>query len=71
MRIYRLAADNRFSAALQVACNSAHDYAIGCFSVANAQEEIKLFTNSPDAQVVVVQGGQCLFSPSARVETDV
>lgn len=28
----------------------------------NAQEEIKMFVNSPDAQLVVVEGGQHFLS---------
>lgn len=34
------------------------------YSVANAQDEIKLFTNSPDAQVRIVEGGQHFLSAS-------
>jgi pimeloyl-ACP methyl ester carboxylesterase len=32
------------------------------YSVSNAQEEVKLFTNSPDAKVVVVKNGQHFLS---------
>ncbi|KAF2873067.1 Alpha/Beta hydrolase protein [Massariosphaeria phaeospora] len=32
------------------------------YSIANAQEEIKLFANSPDARLVTVQGGQHFLS---------
>lgn len=32
------------------------------FSVANAQEEIKLFQNSPDARLVTFEGGQHFLS---------
>jgi len=40
------------------------------YSVANAQEEIKLFTNSPDAQVKVIQDGQHFLSFSHPKEVD-
>lgn len=40
------------------------------YSVANAQEEIKLFVNSPDAQVKVVEGGQHFLSFSHPKEVD-
>lgn len=32
------------------------------YSVSNAQHEIKLFANSPDASLVVVEGGQHFLS---------
>lgn len=34
------------------------------YSVANAQEEIKMFTSSPDARLEVIQGGQHFLSAS-------
>lgn len=38
------------------------------YSVANAQEEIKLFKNSPDAKVVPVEGGHHFLSSSSPEE---
>ncbi|KAL1849988.1 hypothetical protein Plec18167_008311 [Paecilomyces lecythidis] len=40
------------------------------YSVANAQQEIKLFKNSPDAQLVVVEGGAHFLSASHPKEVD-
>lgn len=40
------------------------------YSVANAQEEIKLFVNSPDAQLVTVEGGAHFLSGSHPNEVD-
>ena len=40
------------------------------YSVANAQEEIKLFTNSPDAQLITVKDGQHFLSASHPHEVD-
>ncbi|KAF2096292.1 alpha/beta-hydrolase [Rhizodiscina lignyota] len=40
------------------------------YSVSNAQEEVKLFTRSPDAQVVVVDKGQHFLSFSHPKEVD-
>ena len=40
------------------------------YSVKNAEEEIKLFTNSPDAQLQVVEGGQHFLSFSHPEEVD-
>lgn len=34
------------------------------YTVANAQEEIKLFTGSPDARLQVIQGGKHFLSAS-------
>jgi hypothetical protein len=34
------------------------------YSVANAKEEIELFTGSPDAKLEVIQGGQHFLSAS-------
>ena len=34
------------------------------YTVANAEEEIKLFVNSPDARLEVVEGGQHYLSAS-------
>lgn len=40
------------------------------YTVSNAQEEVKLFTNSPDAKVVVVDKGQHFLSFSHPKEVD-
>ena len=40
------------------------------YSVANAKEEIKLFTSSPDAQLKVVDQGQHFLSASHPKEVD-
>lgn len=40
------------------------------YSVANAQEEIKKFVNSPDAQLVTVEGGTHFLSASHPKEVD-
>ncbi|KAI9686816.1 MAG: hypothetical protein M1820_010551 [Bogoriella megaspora] len=40
------------------------------YSVENAQHEIKMFTNSPDAKLEVVKGGQHFLSSSNRKEVD-
>ena len=40
------------------------------YSVANAQEEIKLFTRSSDAKLQVVEGGQHFLSASKPKEVD-
>ena len=40
------------------------------YSVANAQEEIRLFTNSPDAELRVVEGGRHFLSASDPGEVD-
>jgi pimeloyl-ACP methyl ester carboxylesterase len=40
------------------------------YSVANAKEEIKLFTNSPDARLEVIQGGQHFLSASNPKEVN-
>jgi pimeloyl-ACP methyl ester carboxylesterase len=40
------------------------------YSVANAQEEIALFTGSPDAQLQVVEGGQHFLSASHPAEVN-
>jgi len=40
------------------------------YSVANAQEEIKLFDNSPDAKLVVVKGGHHFLSGTHPKEVD-
>lgn len=40
------------------------------YSVANAEEEIKLFTNSPDAQLITVKDGQHFLSASHPQEVD-
>ena len=34
------------------------------YSIANAEEEIKMFVNSPDAQLKTVKGGQHFLSAS-------
>lgn len=34
------------------------------YSVANAQEEIKLFTNSPEARLEIIEGGQHFLNAS-------
>ena len=40
------------------------------YSVANAEEEIKLFVNSPDAKLVTVEDGQHFLSASHPKEVD-
>jgi pimeloyl-ACP methyl ester carboxylesterase len=40
------------------------------YSVANAQEEIKLFVNSPDAKLATVEGGAHFLSGSHPNEVD-
>lgn len=40
------------------------------YSVANAEEEIKLFTNSPDARLITVTDGQHFLSFSHPKEVD-
>ncbi len=40
------------------------------YSVENAQEEIKLFTNSPHADLVTVKDGQHFLSASHPKEVD-
>ena len=40
------------------------------YSVANAKEEIELFTNSPDARLEVIQGGQHFLSASNPKEVN-
>lgn len=40
------------------------------YSVENAQEEIKMFTKSPDAQLMVVPGGAHFLSFSNPKEVD-
>ena len=40
------------------------------YTVANAQEEIKLFTNSPEARLIVVKDGQHFLSASHPHEVD-
>ncbi|KAL9007338.1 MAG: hypothetical protein Q9180_009690, partial [Flavoplaca navasiana] len=40
------------------------------YSVANAEEEIKLFANSPSAELVTVEGGQHFLSASQPKEVD-
>lgn len=40
------------------------------YSVANAQEEIKLFTNSPEARLITVKDGQHFLSASHPQEVD-
>ena len=40
------------------------------YSVANAEEEIKLFENSSDAQLQTVEGGQHFLSESNAAEVD-
>lgn len=40
------------------------------YSVANAQYEIKMFKNSPDAQLIVVEGGAHFLSASHPKEVD-
>lgn len=40
------------------------------YSVANAQHEIKLFKNSPDAQLVTIEGGAHFLSVSHPKEVD-
>jgi len=39
-----------------------HGTSDAVYSVANAEEEIKLFKNSPDAQLVTVEDGQHFLS---------
>lgn len=40
------------------------------YSVANAKREIKLFVNSPDARLVIVQDGAHFLSASHPKEVD-
>jgi pimeloyl-ACP methyl ester carboxylesterase len=40
------------------------------YSVANAKEEIELFTESPDAKLEIVQGGQHFLSASNPKEVN-
>ena len=47
-----------------------HGTSDAVYSVANAEEEIKLFVNSPDAQVQIVQDGQHFLSFSHPKEVD-
>jgi pimeloyl-ACP methyl ester carboxylesterase len=47
-----------------------HGTADQVYSVANAEEEIMLFTGSPEARVEVVEGGQHFLSASKPVEVD-
>lgn len=47
-----------------------HGTADAVYSVANAEQEIKMFTNSPDAQLKVVEGGQHFLSFSHPKEVD-
>ena len=47
-----------------------HGTSDAVYSVANAQEEIKLFVNSPDAKLQVVQNGQHFLSFSHPKEVD-
>ncbi|SEP54352.1 alpha/beta fold hydrolase [Amycolatopsis saalfeldensis] len=46
-----------------------HGTADQVYSVANAEEEIRLFTGSPDARLEVVEGGQHFLSASHPAET--
>jgi len=47
-----------------------HGTADVVYSVANAEEEIKLFVNSPDAELVTVEGGAHFLSASHPKEVD-
>lgn len=40
------------------------------YSVANAEEEIKMFVNSPDAKLVTVKDGQHFLSASHPADVD-
>lgn len=40
------------------------------YTVANAEQEIKLFTNSPSAELVVVEGGAHFLSASHPKDVD-
>jgi len=40
------------------------------YSVANAEQEIKLFVNSPDARLVTIPGGAHFLSGSKPKEVD-
>ena len=40
------------------------------YSVENAKHEVKLFVNSPDAQLIVVEGGTHFLSASKPKEVD-
>jgi pimeloyl-ACP methyl ester carboxylesterase len=40
------------------------------YSIANAEEEIQLFKNSPDARLEVIQGGQHFLSASHPKEVN-
>lgn len=47
-----------------------HGTSDAVYSVANAEQEIKLFVNSPDARLQVVEGGQHFLSFSHPKEVD-
>ncbi|TKA77250.1 hypothetical protein B0A55_06151, partial [Friedmanniomyces simplex] len=47
-----------------------HGTADAVYSVKNAEEEIKMFVNSPDAQLKTVEGGQHFLSFSHPKEVD-
>ena len=47
-----------------------HGTADAVYSVANAEEEIKMFVNSPDARLQVVEEGQHFLSFSHPKEVD-
>lgn len=47
-----------------------HGTSDAVYSVANAEEEIKLFVNSPDAKLVIVKDGQHFLSASHPQEVD-
>ncbi|MGP3943710.1 alpha/beta fold hydrolase [Streptomyces sp. 6N106] len=47
-----------------------HGTADSVYSVANAEEEIRMFRGSPDARCEVVEGGQHFLSASKPVEVD-
>lgn len=47
-----------------------HGTADQVYSVANAQEEIRMFTRSPEARVEIIEGGQHFLSASNPAEVD-
>lgn len=47
-----------------------HGTADQVYSVANAQEEIGMFTNSPEARLEIIEGGQHFLSASHPAEVD-
>lgn len=53
-----------------VACDWEQGTSDAVYSVANAEEEIKMFVNSPDAKLVTVKDGQHFLSASHPADVD-